>query len=311
MNRREFIRSATITTSALIAGGIGFYSNQRRVIILSLVGGNDGLNTVVPYKEDLYFKSRPTIALHPNELIHISDTLGFHPSLEHLRGVWDQGFMTVINNVGFQVPEATHQQAILNWQNETLLAKEGVEQNKRETAMGNMLTLPGGPKDTETRTSSSYPAHAFAQQLQKIARSIQSGSSTILYQASLSGFDTPVDQLSQHAALLDTFARSVKALIADLRSSGHFQDTAILSYSEFGRTLQENKSGGTHHGAGNCLFLFGERLQTPGVFNESRLSAAEHGGMPVTIDYRCVYASLRNQWLGGSSSATFEPLALF
>lgn len=316
MNRREFIRRSAITTGALLAVGILPAANSRRIIIIRLLGGNDGLNTIVPYREELYYHDRPTLALQAHSLIRVSDTHGLHPALEPLREAWDQGFVTVLNNVGFPVPEQTHHKAILNWHTGTLAGRVGKQWTERH-GMSNMLVNPESVGCIDNHITSprsadaTYPDNEFAQQLRNIARAIQSGASHQFYQASLSGFDTHVDQGPQHAAMLKTYSSSVNALIKDLQATDHFKETTILTYSEFGRTLEENRLGGTHHGAGNCLFLFGEKLRVPGIFNETRVSRTDHGGIPTTIDYRRVYTTLVGQWLGGSSVSTFEPLALF
>ncbi len=316
MNRREFIRRSAITTGALLAGGVLLASNSRRIIIIQLLGGNDGLNTIVPYREDLYYQARPTLALQAHSLIRVSDTHGLHPALEPLREAWDQGFVTVLNNVGFPVPEQTHHKAILNWHTGTLAGREGKRWTERHGAFNiptNQESVGCIDNDNTSPRSvhASYPDNTFAQQLRNIAGAIQSGASNQFYQASLSGFDTHVDQGLQHAAMLKTYAASVNALITDLHATAHFRETVILTYSEFGRALEENQLGGTHHGAGNCLFLFGEKLRVPGIFNDTRVSLTNHGGIPVTIDYRRVYTTLLGQWLGSSSASSFEPLALF
>lgn len=308
-----------MTTGALIAGRIHAGSKPCRIIFIPMLGGNDGLNTVVPYRQELYYQLRPTLALYPHTLIRVTDSHGLHPALESFRSVWDQGFMTVLNNVGFQEPETTHHRAILKWRAGMLANRENPEWTTQPVSQygsnNSLVDLAGlgfvGGINNSGPPPASYPKHAFGRQLQQVARTIKSGSSVSSYQASLSGFDTHVDQQRQHAAMLEVYATSVTALITDLRSTDHFKETVIVSYSEFGRTLQENTVGGTHHGGGNCLFLFGEKLKVPGIFNEARLSLTDHGGVPVTIDYRRVCASLERQWLGTSSTGTFEPLALF
>ncbi|HQQ98097.1 MAG TPA: DUF1501 domain-containing protein [Cyclobacteriaceae bacterium] len=316
MNRREFIKRSAITTGAVLAGGTLPEFNSRRIIIIRLLGGNDGLNTVVPYRDDLYYQARPTLALHAHSLIRVSSTHGLHPALEPLLPIWDQGFVTVLNHVGFPEPEPTHHKAILNWQTGTPTGREGKRWAERYGMTSPLADLESAESidlncESPRSVNANHSVNAFAQQLRYIARTIQSGSSNLFYQASLSGFDTHVEQGPQQAAMLKTFASSVNALITDLQATGHFRETVIFCYSEFGRSLNENKLGGTHHGAGNCVFLFGEKLRAPGIYNETRVSVTAHGGIPVTIDYRRVYMGLLDQWLGNSKVSLFEPLALF
>jgi uncharacterized protein (DUF1501 family) len=328
MNRREFIRKSALASGAMLAAGVGVgttsWHKPRRVIILPLLGGNDGLNTVVPYRNDLYHQSRPTLALRSHSLLRVSDTLGFHPALEPLLPIWDNGLMTIINNVGFPSPEDTHFRARLNWHTGKVTGGESTGWTTRYHHIQNLDPMTGqlsSGKDKPGKMllshmgSDSFPNHAFGEQLRRIAHGIQTGSSSVFYYAALSGFDTHVDQRPQHAVLLEQYSAAVTALINNLRSSGHFKDTVILSYSEFDRQLSENFLGGTHHGSGNNVLLFGEPLSKPGFYNELSLMGTSTGSVPVLIDYRQVYASVLDQWLGSASTRilgdTFKPLALF
>src|SRR6187431_1384018 len=92
--RRKFLQQSILGTAGtlLIPGFLKAYeqrgscssSNDRKVVIIQLAGGNDGLNTVVPYRNDLYYKARPTIAIGADKVLKASTDLGFHPALQSL-----------------------------------------------------------------------------------------------------------------------------------------------------------------------------------------------------------------------------------
>ena len=89
----------------------------RRLIVVQLSGGNDGLNTVIPYRNDLYFKARPTLALREAEgVLPLSDDLGLHPAMKGLKGLYDQGQLAVLNAVGYPNPDRSHFRSMDIWQ---------------------------------------------------------------------------------------------------------------------------------------------------------------------------------------------------
>src|SRR3954470_7316778 len=72
-------------------------SDDRILIVLQLSGGNDGLNTIIPFRNDLYYQLRPTLGIKKENLLTISDELGFNPALASLREIYDQGFLSIVN----------------------------------------------------------------------------------------------------------------------------------------------------------------------------------------------------------------------
>ena len=86
------------------------------LILLQLAGGNDGLNAVVPYTNDFYYQARPTLAVKPNEVLKLSDTLGLNPSLTGFKSLFDAGRLAVINGVGYPNPNRSHFRSTEIWQ---------------------------------------------------------------------------------------------------------------------------------------------------------------------------------------------------
>lgn len=91
-------------------------SGHRNLVIIQLSGGNDGLNTVVPYEMDEYYRQRKTIALKKEDLIRLNDSQGLNPHMAALRELYDQGLMGVLNSVGYPNPNRSHFRSMDIWQ---------------------------------------------------------------------------------------------------------------------------------------------------------------------------------------------------
>lgn len=123
MDRRKFIKNSALASSlffvpnfikafeAVATEQLGY----KRLVIVQLAGGNDGLNTIIPYNNDLYYKARPQLAITKG-VIKLSDDLGFHPSLSPLRPLFDKGELSIINNVGYPNPVRSHFRSMDIWQ---------------------------------------------------------------------------------------------------------------------------------------------------------------------------------------------------
>ena len=85
------------------------------MVVVQLSGGNDGLNTVIPYGNDVYYKSRPTLAIPKQKVIKLNDELGWNPNLAALRSVYDQGQMSILNSVGYPNPDRSHFRSMDIW----------------------------------------------------------------------------------------------------------------------------------------------------------------------------------------------------
>lgn len=124
MKRRDFIRRSALVSGTLFVPkfltGANILANEklshRKVVIIQLSGGNDGLNTVVPYRNDIYYNARNTIALKENSLLKLTDEVGFHESLYNVKKMYDSGELTIVNNVGYPNPNRSHFRATDIWQ---------------------------------------------------------------------------------------------------------------------------------------------------------------------------------------------------
>jgi uncharacterized protein (DUF1501 family) len=119
-SRREFLQKS-LATSALLPclslQGLARASvtRDRALLIVDLVGGNDGLNTVIPYADDRYRSARPTLGIAANDVLKLSDEQGLHPSLTGLRDLFHQGWVTVVQNVGYPDPDRSHFRSMDIW----------------------------------------------------------------------------------------------------------------------------------------------------------------------------------------------------
>ncbi|MFT5215825.1 MAG: hypothetical protein ACI83H_000942 [Glaciecola sp.] len=124
MKRRNFIKQTSLASSLVFVpsfvnafdGILQQNLGHKRLVIIQLEGGNDGLNTIVPYRNDLYFKNRPTLAIKKDKLIKATDEIGFHSSLKPLKNLYDKGYASILNNVGYPNPNRSHFRSMDIWQ---------------------------------------------------------------------------------------------------------------------------------------------------------------------------------------------------
>ena len=140
---------------------------------------------------------------------------------------------------------------------------------------------------------------------------IESGSPTRVYSLSLGSyatftspsFDTHSNQLAVHKSLYSQFGAGLRAFAAHLQAAGQFQRVLLLSFSEFGRQVQENRSHGTDHGDASVLFAAGGRVR-PGLLGEpADLDRQHEGGLEPSVDFRQIYANVLDKWLSVDAAA--------
>ncbi len=94
--------------TALAVSGPRRSAGGRVLVVLQLAGGNDGLNTVVPYRNDLYYQARPRLGIAKDDVLKIDDTVGFHPQAVGLKQLYDDGLLGIIQGVGYPNPNRSH-----------------------------------------------------------------------------------------------------------------------------------------------------------------------------------------------------------
>ncbi|TXD51354.1 MULTISPECIES: DUF1501 domain-containing protein [unclassified Polaribacter] len=378
MERRDFLKQSTLASSLFfVPNFVKAFENiskntsqHKKLVIIQLSGGNDGLNTIIPYTNDIYYRNRPKLSISKNDVIKATDMLGFHQNLAPLKNLYDQGYLSIINNVGYPNPNRSHFRSTDIWQTAgnsdeyinsgwvgrfiekygknpyagielddslSLLMKgenmNGIATKNPKILFGNTNT-PFFKKVLKQQTAEhlsehnlgylyktmieakssakyiyetsktyksnfEYPNNPFGKQLKTAAEFINSGLNTKVYYASMGGFDTHANQVNRHSKLLTTYSESIEIFINDLKKSDTFKDTLILTFSEFGRRVQQNAAGGTDHGAANNVFIMGVNLKKKGFYNEAAnlLSLDANGDVKYTVDFRSIYSTILDKWL--------------
>jgi uncharacterized protein (DUF1501 family) len=363
-------------------------SDDRILVVIQMAGGNDGLNTLVPYADDEYYRARPTLAVPRRDVLRIDDQTGMHPGLVDLKALYDEGHMAVVQGVGYPNPNRSHFRSMEIWEtagdgtrtprygwvgryfdnacagepkptlgvcigNNAPLTFRNTRQvgvtlqnpgQYRWAADGSMEDPDGSrqtfrklnqPVATNTggaevgaldflqrtalnaqvssdqireaaarhRTTVAYPNNGpLGPSLRLIAALIAGGIGSRVYYASLGGFDTHSNQRGRHQQLLVQLAAGVRAFYKDLQSQGNAGKVLVMTFSEFGRRVAENASGGTDHGTAAPMFLFGDPIR-PGLYGRPpSLTALENGDLKHSTDFRSVYATVLEKWLGADST---------
>ncbi|MDZ4689163.1 MAG: DUF1501 domain-containing protein [Planctomycetaceae bacterium] len=354
---------------------------DRILVLIQLAGGNDSLNTFVPYKHDDYHKARPGIGIGQGAALALDDELGLHPSLTGFRKLWDAGRLAVVDGVGYPEPDRSHFRSMdiwhsaqpqiadprTGWLGRTFddavtsgktVEAAGIGMSKAPLAMIGRQTAPptiqrleefrlleptakvipsattaGVDSDLEflrrtaatTLTSAErlkslaqgdnsggYPQTGLGRHLKLVGQMITAEMPTRVFFVSLDGFDTHSQQAPGHAALLTELSNAVSAFVADLTEHNLSDRVLIAGFSEFGRRVKENGSLGTDHGAAASLFAITPEGKGGRYGSMPSLTDLDDGDLKFTIDFRRVYATLLESWLGIASEGVlggkYDPL---
>jgi uncharacterized protein (DUF1501 family) len=157
------------------------------------------------------------------------------------------------------------------------------------------------------QTSVEYPASPFANSLKSVAQVIASDIGTRIFFLQIGSFDTHAAQANTHANLLGMLATGLVAFRQDLEAMGRAGDVMVMTFSEFGRRPTQNASGGTDHGTAEPMFFMGGAIRG-GVHNAPpSLANLTDGDLAYETDFRSVYASVVQDWLGGDPVAVVGP----
>lgn len=203
-------------------------------------------------------------------LVTMRDPRQFLAQSESLRAMQARDFAT---------PALAH---IVRTQNEAVAAAEAVKRK-----------LSG-----RERFSRRFGGYAFGRSMATTADLIADDVEAPVWKIQLGGFDTHADQPGRHQRLLTQLAETLSAFRASMIDLGRWNDTLVMTYSEFGRRAAENLSRGTDHGAAAPLFLMGGAVE--GGFKGERpdLEKLVEGDLDAKIDFRSVYASVLADWWG-------------
>lgn len=124
MKRRDFIINSSLASGMLLAPNFlrAFEKipknklGHKKLVVIQLAGGNDGLNTIVPFRNDLYYKKRPRISIKPEQILSLNGELGVPDYLSPLKNLYDRGYLSIVNNVGYPNPIRSHFRSSDIWQ---------------------------------------------------------------------------------------------------------------------------------------------------------------------------------------------------
>jgi len=354
-------------------------SEERILVLLELYGGNDGLNTVVPFANDDYYRVRPKIHIKPDNALKLNEKYGLHPKLTKIRRFWDGGHMAIVQGVGYPKPVYSHFKSFEIWHTARpegrasgdgwigrvrgtawkddpraelvvhvgttvpyalysadqpivafaapqnfvwagdKLAEQAFEESARignDAAGGGMgreavlsrlqrtledaqATSPRVLKATlEYKPKVEYPDGDLGRALRCIAGMIDADLGGRVYSVQHGNFDTHASQLGPQSSLLEELDQGLGAFLDDLKGRKREKNVLVMAYSEFGRRVAANYSGGTDHGAAGISFFFGEPVR--GGFYGAQPSLTEldqDENLIFNLDFRSLYSTVLADWM--------------
>jgi len=169
---------------------------------------------------------------------------------------------------------------------------------------------------TKYHPAVSYPQSALGRALQNVAELMSGGFGTRVYYVQTGGFDTHANEKIGHDRLMTDLSDGIAAFYQDLQAQGLSHNVAMMTWSEFGRRVKENGSGGTDHGTAAPLFVVGDGVAGGLVGDQPSLTKLDsNGDLVFGIDFRSVYNTILSKWLGMDGQevlgAKFDLLPLF
>jgi len=156
-------------------------------------------------------------------------------------------------------------------------------------------------------SSVTYPDSELGKGLKTIASLIFSNINTKVYYISLGSFDTHINQEAQQKRLFTELNEAVNSFVKDLKANNRFNDVLLFTFSEFGRRVAQNASGGTDHGKANNMFFISGALKKKGLYNPlPDLSKLDDGDLGFEVDFRQVYATILSNWLDADAPAILK-----
>lgn len=391
IQRRDFLKTGSLATTALLLpqflkafeGPGRLLGKGKSLVLIQLSGGNDGLNTVIPVRNDVYYRERPRLGIKRENALTLGTEAGLHSTLSHLKSLYDDGALAILNSVGYPNPDRSHFRSMDIWHSaspsdqywtsgwlgryldaqcagnapgggscssaaleidDTLslvlkgervkgLAMQDVQKlynaarSPYFSDYSAAMPLPvddEAPVDylyktlSETLSSAdylngqirkkpagnAYPNTGLGKNLKTIASLILSDTDTAVYYVSLGSFDTHINQEGQQKRLFAELNDALTAFVKDLKASGKWNDVLIATFSEFGRRVAQNASGGTDHGTANQMFFMSGSLKRKGLLNPlPDLTDLDDGDLKFRVDFRQAYATMLDRWLGADSKA--------
>lgn len=362
---------------------------ERILVVLEMSGGNDGLNTVVPYADDTYYRLRPKIGIRPDRVRRIDDRHGFNPGMSGFERLYKDGRLAIVHGCGYEQPSFSHFASMAFWhtaapnsgeatgwigrladalqpigdpgfvvniastqslavrsrshvpvvfddperfvrqapfESRALLERDTPQYDDRNPTRRYLHDIAESARVSSARVREACASYRtpvdyglLSMDLPKVAALIAAGVATRLYYVSYrnNAFDTHVHQADTHQRLLTYVSDAVAGFLRDMERIGRADDVVLMAFSEFGRRVPENANLGTDHGTAGPMFIAGKPVRG-GQYGEPpnlALRTADDN-LVHTTDFRRVYATLAQGWLGLQDTTPvvrgrFEPFAIF
>ena len=406
-DRRKFLQMIGMGIGGTALGSVGgplldgLMSNQTRdawaggpigphdgvLVIVGMYGGNDGLNTVVPYSNGKYYDYRGNLAIPQNQVLQIDGNVGLHPNLTFLKSLYDNGQVAILQGLGVlgPNPELSHFSSMATWMSalagsptsgwvgrwadglggandlfQTATVGSSVPlhlvgASKRGTAIPEWGVDFGGGNDPDDQRMTDairqfaasgagrgpwhdaiavvergqidvaqtvaplfvdeLPDSEISKKMTIAARLINADLGLRVIDTSWGDFDSHAHQPYDHGQRMLELDAALAQFFSTL--DGRFSSrVTVMTFSEFGRTPWSNDSEGTDHGTANSHFIIGSSVRG-GLYGQqpSLLNLRRWDRMQATVDYRSLYATVLDGWLGGGASAVlggnFENFNIF
>jgi uncharacterized protein (DUF1501 family) len=392
MKRLNFL-AGTLSGLSVVASGDHFFAkalaqsplpglpggDNRTLVLVNLIGGNDGLNCVVPHGNSQYYRVRPSLAIASSDVLHINSQVGFNPRMRSLKGLYDKGMVAVVQGVGYPDPNHSHFRSSEIWQtaapetymhtgwlgryldsaglpDKNLFKGVAISQVLPEALVSERIDVPtianlnhyGLVSDQDPysrnafaqdahdrslpfqspylgqvmqiedhaqrgseelphliggyRTQASYPSSTIGKSLALAAQIIGSNIGTRVLYVSHGSFDTHVNQVQTQNNLLGQLSDALSAFYIDLAAHGNDKRVLTMTFSEFGRRIEENGARGTDHGEASPLFMVGGGVKGGVYGSDPDLNNTNMGNVKFSTDFRSVYATVLERWLGRPSA---------
>jgi uncharacterized protein (DUF1501 family) len=336
------------------------------LVLVGLYGGNDGLNTVIPYQDSAYLAGRPQLGYQPDQVLPIGDGLALHPNLKGLKALWDAKHLAIVRGVGYPDPNRSHFRSMDIWQTgvpehseatgwlgrwldatgsdplralsvgptmprtfaglktsgaavpngalrlpgSSSLRREIADLNAPETGLSplaarvtqvgrDLLTVQSTlaaalatPPATAPNQGKGLAATTLGGQLDLVARLIKAGVPTRVYAVALGGFDNHANEKDAHARLMTELDEAVSGFLQTMQGDAHGAGVVVMTYSEFGRRVAQNASGGTDHGTAAPVLVAGIPVRGGYYGDQPPLTDLDDGDLKFTTDFRSVYATV-------------------
>ncbi|HEV2064100.1 MAG TPA: DUF1501 domain-containing protein [Thermoanaerobaculia bacterium] len=357
---------------------LGAEAAGRTLVVLELMGGNDGLNTIVPYADSKYPQLRSRIGVPVGTVLQLDTRLGLNPVMGSMMSLWNANRLAIVENVGYPNSSLSHFSSRDIWHtaDPTLAQRRGwlgrwadeylagdpnplkctaISQTLPKTLLADNVRVPSfvslatysyqtDGKYTGDRTnqmnaflaensaeyetpvtvdtlgqigedavnssallqtvgagyvaSGAYPSGSLAQGLLLCAQIINANVGARILYVTYGGFDNHAGEDNDHDPLVRNVSDSIKAFFDDLDGHGKSHDVLLMSWSEFGRRVQDNASNGTDHGTSAPHFVVGNAVNK-GIYGSSPdlMNLDPNGNLHIENDFRSYYGTVLSDWL--------------